>query len=80
MDIPWKLRKGEQLFLCVTRRPHLTYIPIKLSEVILNGYRVMERTIMLADGRTVPCHNTTVLFFVFLFVFFCFVFFSKTGV
>ena len=34
----WKLRKGEQLFLCGTHRPDLIHIPIKLHEDILNCY------------------------------------------
>ena len=45
----WKLRKGEQSFLCATRCPDLTQIPIKLHEDILNGYWLMERTRMLTD-------------------------------
>ena len=36
--ITWKLRKGEQSFLCVTCRPDLKHIPIKLHEGILKGY------------------------------------------
>ena len=37
--ITWKLRKGEQSFLCVKHRPDLIHIPIKLygySELLLN--------------------------------------------
>ena len=36
--IAWKLRKGEQLFLCATSRHDLIHILIKLHEDILNGY------------------------------------------
>ena len=36
--ITWKLRKREQSFLCVTYRPDLIHIPLKLHEDILNGY------------------------------------------
>ena len=36
--ITWKLRNGEQSFLCVIRRLDLIHIPIKLHEDILNGY------------------------------------------
>ena len=36
--ITWKLRKGEQSFLCATHRRDLIYIPIKLHEDIPNGY------------------------------------------
>ena len=31
-DITWKLRKGEQSFLCATHHPDLIHIPIKLPE------------------------------------------------
>ena len=55
--ITWKLRKGEQSFLCATCRPDLIHIPINLHEDILNSYCVMERTRMLKDGQTAPCHN-----------------------
>ena len=37
-DITWKLRKGEQSFLCMTCCPDLIHIPIKLHEDILNGF------------------------------------------
>ena len=37
-DIPWKIRKGEQSFLCATHRLDLIYIPIKLHEDIPNSY------------------------------------------
>ena len=38
--ITWKLRKGEQSFLCVTHCPdlHVIHIRIKLHEDILNCY------------------------------------------
>ena len=36
--IIWKLRKRGQSFLCVTRRPDLLHIVIKLHEDIPNGY------------------------------------------
>ena len=39
-----------------------------MHEDILNGYRVMERTKMLTDGRTEPCHYTSVFFFFFFVV------------
>ena len=41
-----KLGKGKQSFLCVTCRPDLIHIPIKLHEDITNGYCVMVRTRM----------------------------------
>ena len=44
----WKLRKGEQSFLCATC-PNLIHIPTKLHEDILNGYRVKKHTRMLTD-------------------------------
>ena len=50
--ITWKLRKGEQLFLCSTRRPDLIHIPIKLHEDIPNGYTVMWRPRIFMDGQT----------------------------
>ena len=31
--ITWKIRYGEQSFLCATRRPDLIDIPIKLHEI-----------------------------------------------
>ena len=34
--IAWKLRKGEQLFLCRSHPPDLIHIPIKLHKDILN--------------------------------------------
>ena len=37
-DIIWKLRKGEQSFLCATRRRDLIRTLIKLHEDIPNGY------------------------------------------
>ena len=41
--ITWKLRKGEQSFLCASHRCDLIHIPIELHEVIPNGYwRVQE--------------------------------------
>ena len=36
--ITWKLRKGEQSFLCTKHCPDLIHIPIKLHEDILNHY------------------------------------------
>ena len=36
--ITWKLRKGEQSFLCETHRLDLIYTPINLYEDILKGY------------------------------------------
>ena len=42
--ITWKLRKEEQSFLCITRRPDLKHIPINLHEDILNCYLIMEHT------------------------------------
>ena len=36
--ITWKLRKGEQSFLCMTHRCDQIHIPIKLHEVISTGY------------------------------------------
>ena len=53
--ITWKLRKGEQSFLCVTLLRDLIHIPIKLHEDIPNGYWVMECTRMFRDGRIAPC-------------------------
>ena len=46
--ITWKLRKGEQSFLCATGRPDQIYIPIKLHEDIRNCYSIMEHTRMFA--------------------------------
>ena len=37
-DIARKQRKGEQSFLCATRRPDLIHIAIKVGEDIPNGY------------------------------------------
>ena len=31
-DMTWKLRKGDQSFLCATHHPDLIHIPIKLYE------------------------------------------------
>ena len=45
--ITWKLRKGEQSFLCMTHRHDLICIPIKLHEDILN-YGIMELTRMFS--------------------------------
>ena len=45
--ITWKIRKGEQSFLCVTHHYDLIHSPIKLHESIPNGYRVMLRTRIL---------------------------------
>ena len=42
-DITWKIRKGEQSFLCVTYCHNLIHIPMKLHEGIPNGYLVMAR-------------------------------------
>ena len=50
--ITWKLRKGEQSFLCMTCHPDLIQIPIKLHEYILNSYLIMELTRMFTDGWT----------------------------
>ena len=36
--ITWKLRKGEQLFLCATHCSYVIHIPIKLHGDILNCY------------------------------------------
>ena len=36
--ITWKLRKGEQAFLCETHRRGLIHIPMKLYKDILNSY------------------------------------------
>ena len=36
--ITWKLRKGEQSFLCTTHSPDLIHIPIKLYKDILICY------------------------------------------
>ena len=36
--ITWKLRKGEQSFLCMTHRLDLIHIPMKLHENIPNSY------------------------------------------
>ena len=47
-----KLIKEKQPFLRATGCPDLIYIPIKLHEDILNGYRVMERNKMVTDGWT----------------------------
>ena len=33
MDIAWKVRKGEQSFLCATCYSDLIHIPIKLHEI-----------------------------------------------
>ena len=60
--ITWKVRKGEQLFLCATRRPDIKHIPVTLYEDIPDGYCVLERTSMFTDGRTAPCHNTSIFF------------------
>ena len=45
-DITWKIRMGEQSFLCMTHCPDLIHIPIKLHEDIPNGYWVMAHTRM----------------------------------
>ena len=37
-SIHWKIRQGEQSFLCVTYRHDLIHIPIKLYDDIPNGY------------------------------------------
>ena len=37
-SITWKIRKGEQSFLCTAHCPDLIHIPIKLHEDILNSY------------------------------------------
>ena len=49
-DIIQKLRKGEQSFLCATRRPVLINIPITLQEDILYVYLVMSCTRMLGKN------------------------------
>ena len=36
--ITWKIRKGEQSFLCMTHFRDLIHIPIKWHEDIPNGY------------------------------------------
>ena len=36
--IIWKIRKGEQSFLCVTHHCGQIHIPIKLHDDILKGY------------------------------------------
>ena len=36
--ITWKIRKGEQSFLCATHCLDLIHTPIKLHEDILKGY------------------------------------------
>ena len=51
-DITWKIRKGEQSFLCTTHRHNLLHIPIKLHEDIPNGYRVMACTRMFEKNKS----------------------------
>ena len=36
--ITWKIRKGEQSFLCMTHSHDLIHVPIKLHEDIPKGY------------------------------------------
>ena len=36
--ITWKIREGGQSFLCATYHRYLIHIPVKLYEVIPNGY------------------------------------------
>ena len=42
-SITRKLRKWEQLFLCVTFRPNQKHIPMELHEDIPNHYRLMAK-------------------------------------
>ena len=51
--ITWKVRKGEQSFLCVTYRPDLIHISMKLHEGIINGYidTVMANTRMFGKNQ-----------------------------
>ena len=42
--ITWKIRNGEQLFLCMSHHRDLIHILVKLHEDIPKGYRVMVRT------------------------------------
>ena len=52
--ITWKLRKGEQSFLCATHCCDLPviHIPIKLHEDIPNGYRVMVCTRIFGKNQS----------------------------
>ena len=59
--IIWKLRKGDQSFLCVMHHHDLIHIPIKLHEDILNGLQSYGayKNCLLTDRR----HNNTSVFF-----------------
>ena len=49
--ITWKIREGEQSFLCPTHRRDPIHIPKKLHEDIANGYRLMSHTRILEKNK-----------------------------
>ena len=65
MGITWKIRKGEQSFLCMTHRCDLIHIPIKLHDDIPNSYWAYKNVwkIKRLNYNTPPFWQITLLKF-----------------